>query len=99
MPSRKVVFGRLVAGSTPAVAAGTNGANVWPSSLEWLTYSVAGDGLPFCGKEAKAMYSVAAASIEGEMYVLEGAVWLGAVIVTALEEAVPRSRETAIRAF
>jgi hypothetical protein len=41
IPSWKVVFGRLVAGSTPAVAGGTNGANVCPSSLEWLTYSVA----------------------------------------------------------
>ena len=65
IPSRKVVFGRLAAGSVPAVAAGTNGANVWPSSLEWLTYSVAVDVLPFCGTEANAMYSVPAASTEG----------------------------------
>ena len=63
-PSRKFVFGRLAAGSVPAVAAGTNGANVWPSSLEWLTYSVAIEVLPFCGNEANAMYSVPAASTE-----------------------------------
>jgi hypothetical protein len=31
------------------------------------------------------------------MYVFEGPVWLGAVIVTALEKVFPRSRETAIR--
>jgi hypothetical protein len=61
IPSRKFVFGRLAAGS---VAAGTNGANVWPSSLEWLTYSVAIEVLPFCGNEANAMYSVPAASTE-----------------------------------
>ena len=33
------------------------------------------------------------------MYVFEGPVWLGAVIVTALEKVCPRSRETAIRIF
>jgi hypothetical protein len=65
IPSRKVVFGRLVAGSTPAVAGGTNGANVCPSSLEWLTYSVAVEVLAGWGNEAKAMYSVPAASTEG----------------------------------
>ncbi len=65
IPSRKVVFGREVVGSVPAVAARTNGANVWPSSLEWLTYSAAVDVLPFWGNEAKAMYSVPAASTEG----------------------------------
>ena len=65
IPSRNVVFGRLVAGSVPTVAAGTNGANVWPSSLEWLTYSVAAGVLPFCGNEANAMYSVPVASTEG----------------------------------
>ena len=65
IPSRKVVFGRLAAGSRPAVAARTNGANVWPSSVEWLTYSVAAGVLAFCGNEAKAMYSVPAASTEG----------------------------------
>ncbi len=33
------------------------------------------------------------------MYVFEGPVWLGAVIVTAFEKVSPRSRETAIRIF
>jgi hypothetical protein len=54
-----------VAGNTPTVAAGTNGANVWPSSLEWLTYRVAVDVLAGKGNEANAMYSVPAASTEG----------------------------------
>jgi hypothetical protein len=65
IPSRKVVFGSTPAGSTPAVAAAANGANVWPSSLEWLTCRVAVDVLRFCGKEANAMYSVPAASVDG----------------------------------
>ena len=48
-----------------AVAAGTNGANVCPSSLELLTYSVAVEVLAGWGNEAKAIYSVPAASTEG----------------------------------
>src|SRR5436190_1842418 len=98
IPSRKFVFGRKPSGFSPGVAASTNGPNVLPSSVDFVTNTWPTRFLLFVSNPpTNATYSVPSLPTEGITNVVAGVVIPGGVIVTAFENVWPRSRDTASR--